>query len=168
MNLPPLLYWILGGSFAALSTFCFTHAYNLQNNQTEIKTEVQDHNSSIKESNKIKNGLNNINLTRGQIIEEIEKSPPFQQNEILKHYIGLSIDWNMKLSSVDKASNDNIKVTFGDIGSFDGYGITTCIVKLSDYPELAIMKRDTKIRIEAKIDSIDYPIFRLKDVTLVY
>jgi len=105
-------------------------------------------------------------ITPEYIRQEIDKVPPFQQKDIMKHYQGLSIDWTVEFSSAEEERGDNVRVYFRQ-GRFSSL-LVVCTVRLSDYPQLAITKKGTTIRVKGQIDSIDSLVFRLKNAILIF
>ena len=102
-------------------------------------------------------------LTPREILEEIERLPPFQQKDVLKHYVDLDVDWKMKLSSATAREGNAVYLFF----AFEGYtAFATCTVSLLEYPELRVIKAGEKFSIRGKIELVDPPYFRLKNVKL--
>jgi hypothetical protein len=95
------------------------------------------------------------NITFEEIKNRIEAAPPFQRNDIKQYFMGLTVDWQTRLYSVEKADEDDLHVSLYVDDKDNRYvGICTCNVPLVKYPELKILHKDHPIRIVGKIARI--------------
>lgn len=166
--------WVLNNKewlFSGVGIFVVIGIYNFFKNKYKSKVRLNADLKSdiipampVEEKSDVNETTNRINLSPEYIQKEIEKLPPLQQDDALKHYTGLNITWEAALLSVKKENNGYVRVMVtipGRIGSY-----ITFSVRLSDYPVLAVIKEKTKIRVKGTISSIDIPYFRLKGVLL--
>ncbi|MEE9167464.1 MAG: hypothetical protein V3U24_08425 [Candidatus Neomarinimicrobiota bacterium] len=122
-------------------------SYKAQDSQDESKPTILDRNE----------------LSPGRILEVLENTPPLQHQDIIKHYIGMPVDWDVAFFSARKQKDGMIRLTLShpEIG-----GIISCSVRLSEYKEIAVMKKGAKLRVTGTIADISDPCFDLSDVKL--
>jgi hypothetical protein len=106
-------------------------------------------------------------LTPETILDELEKLPPLQVPGAIKHYCGIRVKWQGKVQSVDKVSEHyvRLRLRWGN-RLFYHYFIKTD-VKLADYPELAVVKKETEIEVEGTIKEVDSPCISLCDDAII-
>lgn len=105
-----------------------------------------------------------------QIYEEIDKVPPLQRQDVARRYIGIKVDWELIFSSASLIEKDQAVILF-DSAPANKVNLMSvrCLVKLSDYQELSIMKSGKKVRVTGTISGIGLLLFvELKDVKLTY
>ena len=109
-------------------------------------------------------------FTLEEIKDRIKAAPPFQQDDVRQHYVGLTIDWQTKLDSVEKADGDNLKVYLSVYDKDGRYvGLCTCNVPLIKYPELKVLHRNHPVRVVGRIAEIrDSDVARLDEPTLFF
>jgi hypothetical protein len=69
---------------------------------------ISDKNTEVQNTN-----ITEIDLNK--IIDQVRSAPPFQQNTIASHFIGLSVCWKLKLFAVYKGENNKIRVTMSPV-----------------------------------------------------
>ena len=91
-----------------------------------------------------------------EVKKELENSSPFQRKEIAKNYTDLFVsDWSGKIFEVDKIEEDLVRV-FLSCGEGNDHMVTVFEAKLSEYPELRVVKPKQNILIKkAKIKKIE-------------
>lgn len=95
------------------------------------------------------------NITFEEIKNRIEAAPPFQRNDIKQYFVGLTVDWQTRLVSVEKTDEDDLHVLLSIHHKEGGYvGLCACDVPLVKYPELKILNKDHPIRVVGKIAQI--------------
>ena len=107
---------------------------------------------------------NTIELT--QITAALEKVPPLQKADLIKYYIGLSVQWEALLWSAEKKDDDNVRVVL-DFGS-KNTKLVYCSVRLSNYRELGVMERGTPITVIGRISELSATSASLEDVQLFF
>ncbi|HEV2680248.1 MAG TPA: hypothetical protein VGV14_07100 [Rhodanobacter sp.] len=107
---------------------------------------------------------NTIELT--QIIAALEKAPPLQKADVIKHYVGLSVQWETLLWGADKTDDDNVRVVL-DFGP-NSTKLVYCSVRLSDYRQLGVMDRGTPITVIGRISEVSALSASLEDVQLFF
>jgi len=113
-----------------------------------------------------------------KITRELEEMPPLHLDDITKNYIGLNVDWLTEYSSAYKKDNDLIRVHLRLITKlfqpifvrliFVRPIFVWCEVKLSDYKQFSILKRNAKIRVIGKIIKFEPYSIELSDVNLFF
>ena len=94
-------------------------------------------------------------LTFKEIMARIESTPPFQQNDVKRHYVGLAVNWQTRLLSISKCGEEMLKVLLiVDENGERHVGACTCEVSLAKYPELKILNKDHQMRVIGKIAEI--------------
>ncbi len=129
------------------------------------KTQVQDRSYEAQESQSESNSrwLDHRMLSPEQILKIIKETPPFQREDVIKHHIGIAVDWDVTFFSAKKENDDMVRVVLSDPKIA---GIISCSIKLSEYREIALIKEGTKLRVTGTIAGIDDPCFTLSDVNL--
>jgi hypothetical protein len=100
-------------------------------------------------------------LLPSEIIKTIRDAPLLQQDEITKHYIGLKVIWEGKLSSAYTKKNDIVRMYM--------YSLHCTIifeVNKNDYPGLGLLKEGTILTVEGIIETIEVD-FKLKDARII-
>jgi hypothetical protein len=100
-------------------------------------------------------------LSPSEIFRTIREAPLLQQDEITKHYIGLKVTWEGKLSSASTKENDIVRMYMYSL-----YDPIVFEVNKNDYPGLGLLKKDTIITIEGIIDKIE-GYFTIKDARII-
>jgi hypothetical protein len=144
-----------------------THVSPNINVSPSIHINLKDVDLDPQNNAALKKANGQTSLTATEIGERLANLPPFQKEDALKHYIGLSVDWEMDFSSAKKNGEDLVRVILNNSGKFS---FASFSVKLSEYPEIKVMLKAKKIRVQGKINSIDSGAtwFELEDVVLTY
>ncbi|HEY4874085.1 MAG TPA: hypothetical protein VIH86_00805 [Puia sp.] len=98
------------------------------------------------------------NITPLEIKDAIENVPLYQHDTIGENYVGLNIDWPLKLFSIFE-SKKSIEVTFTYVGIFPGIKIETTI---ENHPFFKIAKKEDKFQVAGKITECDKYSIRLQ------
>jgi hypothetical protein len=102
-----------------------------------------------------------------EIIDEIRKRPPLQQDEAAKHYIGQRFKWHVTLSYASEVKSVNteqviVRISFKDRGR---YPSVRCELPLAEYPSLKTAKEGADFYITGTVSEVGSGI-DLIDVTL--
>jgi hypothetical protein len=102
-----------------------------------------------------------------EIIDEIRKRPPLQQDEAAKHYVGQRFKWHVTLSYASEVKSGNteqgiVRIGFKDRGR-DSW--VRCSLSLAEYPSLKTTKEGADFYITGTVSEVDSGI-NLIDVTL--
>ena len=105
-----------------------------------------------------------LNMTPSELVHAIDDVPPYQREEVAKHYVGLLVRWKGELRSASPSKGKKIALLLSrqQMGSV----IVECSVNESDYPSLKVMKEGTLVVIQGKIARISYGHVVLKDAEL--
>ncbi|MEQ1514524.1 MAG: hypothetical protein ABL934_17850 [Lysobacteraceae bacterium] len=101
-----------------------------------------------------------------EIVAALRESPPLQKSDLIKHYIGLTVQWETLLWSAEKSDGDNVLLTL-HFGS-QNLSLVHCSVLLSDYKELGVMKRNAPITVIGKISKVSTSSADLDNVQLIF
>ncbi len=82
--------------------------------------------------------LDITNIDPKTIINQIQSAPPFQQEDIANHFIGINVIWNLKLLMIHKSKKNEIIVSMRPV-------------------------EDTYEDIEFRTDTEKYPIFKIAE-----
>jgi hypothetical protein len=97
------------------------------------------------------------------IFAELKKYPPYQIAQVLSNYIGLKVEWDLLFYNI-RPYHDKFRVSLDYNNS--AYLIFINI-DITEYPELKIAHKGTKINIKGTISEVDPPVFlTLKDVKI--
>ena len=103
--------------------------------------------------------------TPQEIALNIKNHPPFQRNDIEKHYIGLLVHWNLSFLSVTNRGNNVVNIlcnkSNGDL--INGVSFQ---VPLTQSPRLKVANEDAVIWVSGEIEKIESKIIYLKNATL--
>lgn len=105
-------------------------------------------------------------ITLAEIIDTLNKAPPLQKDDIAKHYIGLVVQWEMKLFGAEKEDGDKVRLSL-DFGPGDLH-LVHCTVNLSDYRELGVLQKGASITVMGRITEIGYKSATLENVQLFF
>lgn len=94
--------------------------------------------------------------TPREIVEEIDKLPPYQRLNAGDNYKELRVSWPVEFRSINaREKNLHVLNTRFKIGNMP-IGVLVCAeIKISDYPELKTMYEGTKLVIVGQIDGVD-------------
>ena len=96
-------------------------------------------------------------VTPNEIQASIESAPPLQQNAVAGRYIGQRIEWDTELCDA-KQQGSLVRLQLRAVREPSAEYLTPffawCSVKLDDYPELAILPKETHIRINGIITDV--------------
>lgn len=101
-----------------------------------------------------------------QIASALNKAPPLQKTDLVKHYIGLNVQWETLLWNAERIDDDNVRLVL-DFGSANTQ-LVFCSVRLSDYRELGIMEKGTPITVIGRISEVSTSSATLEDVQLFF
>lgn len=96
-------------------------------------------------------------VTPKEIQASIESAPPLQQNVDAGRYIGQRIEWDTEFCDA-KQQGSLVRLQLRAVREPSAEYLTPffvwCSVKLNDYPELAILPKETRIRINGIITNV--------------
>ena len=101
-----------------------------------------------------------------KILSVLRNAPPLQKADVVKHYVGINVQWETRLWSADKDDKDNVRLSL-DVDSKETT-LVHCSVRLSDYRELGVMERGAPITVIGKISAISTLWVDLEDVQLFF
>lgn len=89
-------------------------------------------------------------LTFQQVVAEFKDAPPLQIDAINERFKGISIRWETQIFDIEKSHNDTARLSlhFGPSKP----GLILCSVALSDYKELAYLKRGAPVTVIGEIE----------------
>jgi hypothetical protein len=105
-------------------------------------------------------------IALAEIIAILDKAPPLQKDDVIKHYIGLVVQWETKLFSATKEDGDKVRLSL-DFGPKDSH-LVYCTVNLSDYRELGILQKGAPITVMGRIKKIELQSATLENVQLFF
>ncbi len=115
------------------------------NNGSNAAAEIKNHHSTIL-SGKAKSSLN---MSVDDILNDIASRPPFQQDEVQKHYIGTYIDFSGVLRVLHKHNDKEITVS---LGLESDYGTKVRFnVDVNDFPTFKFMRQGTPVSVTGRI-----------------
>jgi hypothetical protein len=100
-------------------------------------------------------------LSPNEILRTIREAPLLQQDEVSKHYIGLTVTWEGTLSHAEKREKDTVRMHISSSNESVFFYINK-----DDYPGLGLLKRDAKLTVEGIIEEIE-GYFILKDARII-
>jgi len=103
-----------------------------------------------------------------RIIKELKEMPPLHLDDVTKNYIGINVDWLTEYWSAYKKDDDLIRVSLELISESFRPIEVRCEVKLSDYKQFSILKRNAKIRVIGKIAKFEPYYIELSNVKLFF
>ena len=106
-----------------------------------------------------------LSMTVEEILEEVNNRPLYQHDEAKTYYIGSRIRFIGVLFSLDKVENEMVYVYLSPEKEWEVPKVRFK-VKISDYPQLKIMKRNARVSVSGKIDTINCSDIYLVDVTI--
>lgn len=90
-------------------------------------------------------------LTHEQIVENIERVPPLQREDIIKHYRGIRVERTGKLQNARKRDDGSLSVA---LTFLDHEGMIWCDASPEDCPELAFMNEGAQLRVVGEIAEV--------------
>jgi len=136
----------------------------------EITVHVHPHHDNGSKKGEDVIGIERISpLKFSEIGKRIDKAAPLQKDEIRKSFKGIKVAWDTYLKSASK-DEKNIVTLWLSPGckAIDTLCTIRCTVLLDDYPELGILPKGAKIRIQGKITNADKFDVELANVKLFF
>jgi hypothetical protein len=95
-----------------------------------------------------------------EIRDKIDSLPPFQQNKAKENYLGIGVKWKGKFSHITEQASGSIRVSLQAVPRVAVPGIARPVwvdfsVRLSDYPQLKIIEKDTGLSVIGRIVGFD-------------
>ncbi|MDZ7641682.1 MAG: hypothetical protein U5J62_06650 [Desulfurivibrio sp.] len=87
-----------------------------------------------------------------KIRREISKCPPFQREAKRSSYLGIHFQWRTRLEAIHGQPEGTIQLMMLDRGN---YPWVYCSVNISEFPELKVAKKGTRLWIAGKLKGID-------------
>ena len=108
-----------------------------------------------------------VPITIGDVRKAVKNAPPLQQADVIRHYIGLNVQWQTTLLNATRDQKDQDRVRLllkipGDDGA------VYCHVRLSEYRQLGILHAGAPITVSGRIRSIDTLFIELEDPELFF
>ena len=100
-------------------------------------------------------------LSPSEILNTINEAPLLQQSDVTKHYIGLKIKWEGKLSGAMEVQDDIVRMHISS-----SMETIFFYVNKNDYPGLGLLKSGTKLTVEGTIEFIGV-YFELKEAKII-
>jgi len=122
------------------------HGHDIELSNVKI-VSLQKNQISEKDNNELNRSKQSNKCNAIDIVQTIEKLPPYQREEAAKNYVGLPISWETTFVSL--SISQDIARLFLNIN--DRYPWITCSVKLNEYPELKVANSGTRIRLTGSI-----------------
>ena len=97
------------------------------------------------------------------IYEDIDSRPPFQQDDIKKHYIGTFIRFEGVLLFLNKLGDNEVHVTLRQ-GKEIMYPRVNFLVNVINHPKFKFIREDTPITVVGKITELGVSDAKLEDV----
>jgi hypothetical protein len=145
--------------------------FNPDGHGSHIKTNLDSDNQNDKKDDFISNTEKIISpLKSHEIYASIENVPPAQRRCKRKNYLGLRINWELKLFSVDE--RDSLyEIWLHPIINFNdkyipNFNRVICKVPIAQYKEICILHEGSIIRVEGAINRINEIEVHLEDVKL--
>jgi hypothetical protein len=105
-------------------------------------------------------------LTIDDIAKAITKAPPLQQKQVAENYVGLKVEWDTVFRNGRLIDGDLIRLQLLVVDATISDGIVWCEVPAKQYRELAILPKNSKIRIYGEIEKVDSYGVDIKDAHL--
>jgi hypothetical protein len=141
-------------------------------NQSHIVIHMKgDNSSSAEEGHSVLHskgsGLEYVyTITIDEINSAVLAAPPLQRSNVAKRFVGLRIEWDTNFVGGKEEDNDKITLhlrpakTDVSLSDISGISAIWCTVPASEYRELGILPKDSKIRVSGEIDQItDHAIY---------
>lgn len=125
---------------------------------------IENFNVSTKDGKVKDKTSNTLQLLPSEIIEKISAYPLLQQDDAIKYYIGLQVEWDLTLSSLSKIDNDHVSVVLRDKESL---AVVHCIASLNENKKLGILEKGAPIKVYGKISKIIRIHILLESVKLI-
>lgn len=104
-------------------------------------------------------------ITMQEIKDAISEAPPLQRADIIKHYEGITIQWETRLFNATANDKNNVRLAL-DFPT--GISLVYCDVRLSDYSELGVLPRGAPISVIGRIKQVDATFVTLEDAQLLF
>ena len=104
-------------------------------------------------------------LTFQQVVAEFKDAPPLQIDAINERFKGISIRWETKIFNIEKSHNDTVRLSL-HFGPSEP-GLILCSVALSDYKELAYLKRGALVTVIGEIERANDQMVSLTNAQLL-
>lgn len=133
----------------------------VENFNVNIENKVQ--NKELKSKKRISS------LTRVEIYEAMDNAPPLQREEIGKNYENIRVSWDAYYSGAYKQDKNMVYILVRVQGSGRRSHQVSFYVLLDDYPELAVLKENAKIKVTGDIIRVDdFDTVELTDIELAF
>jgi hypothetical protein len=98
-----------------------------------------------------------------EIVDHIDSLPPLQRQDVEKHYVGVTVDWETTFRGARKYSDGLVSLSLNacEIGHW-----VRCVVPLEQYPELGVMREGARVRVTGKIKELDVTAIVLENAYL--
>lgn len=91
-----------------------------------------------------------LNIPLNKIFDDIESRPPFQQDDVKKHYIGTRIRFKGVLSYLSKRGNDEVYIRLNHDPD-NRYPRVSFVVKVTNYPQLKFIEDNAPLAVVGRI-----------------
>ena len=106
-----------------------------------------------------------LDIPLKKIFDDIESRPPFQRDDVKKHYIGTRIRFEGVLRSLSKRENDEVYIMLNH-GPDNWYPRVNFVVKVTDYPQLKFLEKNAPMAVVGRIADLVASDATLEDVKI--
>lgn len=90
-----------------------------------------------------------------EITDEIRRQPLFQQDKAGDYYIGLKVQWHLKLAIVYSTNSDSNITKIGLTGESNMHPYVNCNIDIREYPEIKTVKGGTGVFVKGEISRVE-------------
>ena len=145
--------WLFEGAgvalFIGLVTFIY-RKFSKHKEASHITVHVTHSQAAAEQTTQITNATRIAPLTFEQVVAEFNDAPPLQIEAINERFTGVSVKWEAHIYDITKSGNDTVRLTL-HLGPRKA-GLIICTVALSDYKELAYLKKEAPVTVIGEIE----------------
>jgi hypothetical protein len=108
-----------------------------------------------------------LDIPLSKILGEIESRPPFQRDDVKKHYIGTRIRFKGVLRSLSKRENDEVKIRLNTAPD-NWYPRVNFVAKVAVYPQLKFLEENAPMSVVGRIMDLGAAEATLEDVKIEF
>jgi hypothetical protein len=102
-------------------------------------------------------------LSIAEVYSTIRDAPVLQQPEVAKHFKGIRVKWNMRLSYAFKSGNGQVRMALEN----EHYHTAVLDVDPDVHPGLGLLRKGDSVQVEGTIEDVDGQVL-LRDAVLSY
>jgi len=99
------------------------------------------------------------------IVDDIRDSPPYQEEDKKKHYVGQKVYWTTTFEEAHRIRRGRARLMLLDRG---GYPWISCTVVTNEYPRLKLIRRGSTVSVIGEISDIHAKSIFLVNVRLKF